>query len=56
MKTLNEIYQNYTTPDGNGDKGTAHTYIGVYEEILAPYRENGDIFEIGISLGYSIKM
>jgi SAM-dependent methyltransferase len=56
MKTLQEIYQNYTTPDGNGDKGTAHTYIDVYESVLAPYRKNGDVFEIGISLGYSIKM
>jgi len=56
MKTLQEIYQKYTTPDGNGDKGTAHTYINVYKTLLAPYRENGDMFEIGISLGYSIRM
>jgi len=56
MKTLQEIYQNYTSPDGNGDKGTAHTYIDVYEKVLAPYRKDGNIFEIGISLGYSIKM
>jgi predicted O-methyltransferase YrrM len=56
MKTLQEIYQNHTTPDGNGDKGTAHTYIEVYEELLAPYRIHGDIFEIGISLGYSMRM
>ena len=56
MKTLNEIYQKYTTPDGNGDKGTAHTYIDIYEELLSPYRENGDILEIGISWGYSLRM
>jgi len=56
MKTLQEIYKNYTTPDGNGDKGTAHSYIDVYEELLSPYREKGNILEIGISLGYSIRM
>ncbi len=56
MKTLQEIYKNYTTPEGNGDKGTAHTYIDVYETLLSPYREKGNILEIGISLGYSIRM
>jgi cephalosporin hydroxylase len=56
MKSLEKIYENYTTPDGNGDKGTAHTYIQEYENLLKPYRENGDILEIGISWGLSLKM
>jgi cephalosporin hydroxylase len=56
MKTLNEIYQNYKFPDGNGDKGTAHTYIDIYENLLTPYRENGNILEIGVLWGYSIRM
>lgn len=56
MKSLKEIYKNYTTPDGNGDKGTAHTYIDEYENLLTPYRENGNVLEIGISWGLSLRM
>lgn len=56
MKTLNEIYENYKGPEGHGDKGTAHTYIDVYEELLKPYRDNGSILEIGIYLGHSLRM
>lgn len=43
-------------PDSGGDKGTAHTYIDVYENILKPYRENGNLLEIGIYHGHSLKM
>lgn len=57
MQTLAEIYQRYIAPEGgHGDKGTAHTYIPVYEKILEPYRENGSILEIGIHSGLSLKM
>ena len=56
MKTLNEIYQNYQTPDGQGDKGTAHSYIEIYEQLLTPYRNNSTILEIGIAGGYSLHM
>lgn len=56
MKTLQEIYKNYTTPDGNGDKGTAHSYIEVYEEILKPYRNGCSFMEIGVSQGLSMEM
>jgi len=56
MKSLKEIYENYKGPDGYGDKGTAHTYIDVYEEILSPYRDNGSILEIGICHGDSLRM
>lgn len=56
MKSLQEIYKNYTTPDGNGDKGTAHSYIEVYEEILKPYRDGCSFMEIGVSTGLSMEM
>lgn len=54
--TLNEIYQNYKTPDGQGDKGTAHSYIEIYDNLLQPYRDNSTILEIGIAGGYSLHM
>jgi len=56
MKTLNEIYENHKGPDGYGDKGTAHTYIDEYEELLKPYRDTGSILEIGICYGDSLRM
>ena len=56
MKTLNEIYLNYKSPEGHGDKGTAHTYIDEYEKLLDQYRENSTVLEIGICRGESLKM
>jgi 23S rRNA U2552 (ribose-2'-O)-methylase RlmE/FtsJ len=56
MKTLNEIYSKYQSPEGHGDKGTAHTYIDEYEKLLKDYRENSTVLEIGICRGESIKM
>lgn len=61
MESLSEIYEKYRgdgSPGGqDGDKGTVHNYIEVYEEILKPYRElDGNFLEIGVSAGLSIKM
>jgi len=56
MKTLQEIYENYTTPDGNGDKGTAHSYIEVYSDILKKYRNGCTFIEIGVAGGLSMLM
>ena len=56
MRKLSEIYKKYKGDDGWGDKGTAHTYINEYAKLLEPYRENGDILEVGIKFGHSIKM
>lgn len=56
MKKLKEIYEKYTTPDGNGDKGTAHSYINEYAKLLEPYRHDGSLLEIGISWGLSMRM
>jgi hypothetical protein len=58
MKSLQEIYENYKTPEGGGDKGTCHTYIPLYETLLAPYRSNTNtsLLEIGVYKGHSIRM
>lgn len=56
MKSLNEIYKNYQSPEGHGDKGTAHTYIDEYEKLLKDHRENSTVLEIGICRGESLKM
>jgi len=56
MKSLNEIYQNYSAPDHHGDKGTIHTYIEIYERVLEKYRTNSTVLEIGIYNGLSLRM
>ena len=56
MKTLNEIYQNYQSPFGHGDKGTLHSYIGDYERLLEPYRNKSVVLEIGLYMGESLRM
>lgn len=56
MKTLNEIYERYQSPEGHGDKGTAHTYIDEYERLLASYRKNSVFLEIGLCEGESLRM
>ncbi len=38
------------------DKGTDHTYIEVYEEILKPYRGKSNVLEIGLFTGQSLRM
>lgn len=49
MKTLSEIYEEHKYHDGIGDKGTAHSYIPVYEKILEPYRRCSTMIEFGSS-------
>jgi 23S rRNA U2552 (ribose-2'-O)-methylase RlmE/FtsJ len=56
MKSLNEIYQNYQSPEHHGDKGTTHTYIDEYERLLKDYRIGSNVLEIGIYYGESLKM
>lgn len=52
---LQEVYERYTGPIGWGDKGTAHSYIDIYEEQMNK-KSNIDILEIGVYKGHSIKM
>jgi len=58
-QTLREIYNNGWDEhiEGNNDKGSVHSYIEVYEEILAPYRDTAlRVLEIGVARGYSLRM
>lgn len=57
MKTLFEIYKNWSYHDGHGDKGTAHTYIPEYEQLFTPYRHKPlNFLEIGLAYGESLEM
>jgi len=57
MKTLAQIYQRYKGNASFGDKGTVHSYIEVYERLLAPYRQTAQrVLEIGILNGQSLRM
>ena len=54
--TLQQIYLN-NIRNGWPDKGTVHSYIEVYAEILEPYRTTAkNILEIGILNGSSLRM
>ena len=58
-ETLATIYERHAVrgPDvGHGDKGSTHSYVEEYEELLAPYREAGAFMEIGLALGKSVAM
>lgn len=56
--TLKHIYEYNKDYYGFvSDKGTIHSYIEVYEEILAPYQKTAhDVIEIGIFQGNSLRM
>ena len=56
MKPLNEIYKKYSSPEGHGDKGTAHSYIEEYTRLLEPYRQKSTVLEIGLYSGESLRM
>ncbi len=60
-ETLDEIYQRYKSHDpsgpGFGDKGTVHSYIDIYEDVLSAYRNTAkQVLEIGILNGSSLRM
>lgn len=57
MKPLADIYMKYpATRPGSADKGSIHSYISVYEDLLTPYRKCKKVLEIGILAGQSLKM
>lgn len=57
MIKLQEIYKKYSGPLGVGDKGTAHSYIDVYENLFFNLQnKNINVLEIGVLEGHSIKM
>lgn len=56
MNTLQEIYLKHKVGDWP-DKNSTHSYIPIYEEILAPYRTTAkNILEIGLMSGESLRM
>lgn len=50
---LLDIYPKYSAPDSGGDKGTAHSYMEIYSEMLKP---KADLLEIGVWEGHSLAM
>lgn len=57
MKTLQEIYENYSHSNNYGDKGTAHSYIETYEKLFEPIRITAsNVMEIGCFYGHSLRM
>ena len=56
-ESLESIYLPWSDPDGYGDKGTAHSYIPVYEKIFSPYRDKRiSLLEIGLAFGQSLEV
>lgn len=58
-ETLEQIFLRHAVHDmdaGHADKGSTHSYIPVYETLLAPYREAGSILELGLAQGWSLAM
>ena len=56
MKTLSEIYLDCKKGDWP-DKGSVHSYIEIYEELLSPYRHTAkNVLEIGLMSGESLRM
>lgn len=57
MRTLNEIWKQLSDAGFETDKGSYHSYIDVYEKLLAPYRETAkNVLEIGLFKGNSLRM
>lgn len=56
-KTLTECYEMFKGECGDGDKGTFHSYIDIYEKYFSSIQhEKFNLLEIGILNGKSIKM
>jgi SAM-dependent methyltransferase len=53
--SLAEVYAKYSAPNGGGDKGTAHSYIEIYEREMSKI-DGISLLEIGVWEGHSIKM
>lgn len=57
LKSLNEIWNELNEQGYGSDKGSVHSYLPLYEQILEPYRETAmKVLEIGIFKGASLLM
>lgn len=55
--TLKNIFETLQQQGFETDKGTVHSYIDVYEELLKPYRNTAkNVLEIGVFKGNSLRM
>ena len=55
MKSLQQIWDSMKANGCESDKGSIHSYLPVYEEILAPYKMTAkNVLEIGVFKGYSM--
>ena len=52
---LADVYAKYSYSGGWGDKGTAHSYIDIYEKEMSK-TDDIDLLEIGVKRGHSIRM
>ena len=58
-KSLSEIFNeigHFGEDIGHNDKGGTHSYVDVYESLLAPFRQRCDIMEIGLAMGKSMEL
>ncbi len=57
MSTLKNIFETLQLQGFETDKGTVHSYIDVYEDVLASYRNTAEnVLEIGVFKGNSLRM
>lgn len=57
MKTLQEIWIDLSLQGYKSDKGSVHSYLPIYEKLLAPYRETAtNVLEIGLFKGDSFRL
>lgn len=55
--TLKQIYKELCRLGYESDKGTVHSYIDIYANLLEPYKRNStNILEIGLFNGHSLRM
>lgn len=56
LRDIFEKYAHYGSDAGHADKGSTHSYIEEYARLLHPYRVGCTFMEIGLALGWSLKM
>lgn len=56
MDSLAQIYARHVASGAFSDKGSVHSYIEAYEELLAPYRGAARVLEVGLFHGHSLRM
>jgi hypothetical protein len=55
MKTLEQVYEQFLSTEGGGDKGNLHSYLPVYKREMKK-RSGVSLLEVGVWQGHSIAM